>query len=330
MTLPVSGPISLNAVNVELGLSGTTLISLGQASVRTLAGVPSGAISMNNLYGKSNRISIVINVNTSSANYGLNINALSGYVAGVTDVVINIGAGVYLYSDTIFSSGFILYGGNSGDTLTVNNSGYILGVGGNGGSAGGSAGGGGGNAAAFFTNTAIAIQLNNLSGAYIAGGGGGGGGAGGGGGGGAGGGNGGNGSDGTGGGGGGGLGGSGFNGGTAAVGRAGGGGGRILPGVGGAAGDNGNGGGAGGSGGGEFAPEGEGAAGGAGGSANGTGGAGGAGIAGNGGGGGGGWGAAGGAGSGGGAGGAGGTAIQRDPGVVINISNSGTIYGAIT
>jgi hypothetical protein len=54
MTLPSSGAISLNAVNIELGLSGTTTISLNQASVRTLFAVPSGQISMSDGYGKSN------------------------------------------------------------------------------------------------------------------------------------------------------------------------------------------------------------------------------------------------------------------------------------
>ncbi len=53
MTLPV-GQISLGQVNTELGLSSTTTISLNQASVRALAGVPSGQIAMSNLQGKSN------------------------------------------------------------------------------------------------------------------------------------------------------------------------------------------------------------------------------------------------------------------------------------
>ena len=53
MTLPVSGPISFNAINVELGQAGTTTASLGQASYRALAGVASGAISLSNFYGKS-------------------------------------------------------------------------------------------------------------------------------------------------------------------------------------------------------------------------------------------------------------------------------------
>lgn len=53
MTLPSSGPISFNAINVELGQAGTTTASLGQASYRALAGVASGAISLSNFYGKS-------------------------------------------------------------------------------------------------------------------------------------------------------------------------------------------------------------------------------------------------------------------------------------
>ena len=54
MTLQSSGAISLSQVNTELGLSSTASISLNDAAVRTLAGVASGAISMSNLYGKSN------------------------------------------------------------------------------------------------------------------------------------------------------------------------------------------------------------------------------------------------------------------------------------
>lgn len=54
MALPSTGPISLANVNVELGLSSTTTISLNQTDVRTLAGVASGTISMSDLRGKSN------------------------------------------------------------------------------------------------------------------------------------------------------------------------------------------------------------------------------------------------------------------------------------
>jgi hypothetical protein len=55
MTLPSSGPIDLGQVNVELGKSATTVISLNNTDVRALAGVPATntTISMDNLRGKS-------------------------------------------------------------------------------------------------------------------------------------------------------------------------------------------------------------------------------------------------------------------------------------
>lgn len=72
MTLPVSGQISMNDVNVELNRSGTTLISLNDADVRTLAGVPSGQISLSSLYGKSNVGEIWTNTGVTGFNgYGV-------------------------------------------------------------------------------------------------------------------------------------------------------------------------------------------------------------------------------------------------------------------
>jgi hypothetical protein len=46
MPLPANGQIDFSDINVELGLTGTTQISLGQASVRTLYGVGAGAIRL--------------------------------------------------------------------------------------------------------------------------------------------------------------------------------------------------------------------------------------------------------------------------------------------
>lgn len=44
----------MSQVNTELGRSATAAISRGESAVRTLAGVPSGAIAMSDLRGKSN------------------------------------------------------------------------------------------------------------------------------------------------------------------------------------------------------------------------------------------------------------------------------------
>lgn len=53
MTLPASGLITMNMINVELGRAGTAPINLNEAACRTLAGVPSGIIRMSDFYGKS-------------------------------------------------------------------------------------------------------------------------------------------------------------------------------------------------------------------------------------------------------------------------------------
>lgn len=53
MTLP-TGTISMSQVNTELGRPSTQSINLNDSAVRTLAGRPSGTISMNDLRGKSN------------------------------------------------------------------------------------------------------------------------------------------------------------------------------------------------------------------------------------------------------------------------------------
>lgn len=56
--LPETGSISMSQVNVELKKSETAVITLNDADVRKLAGKPSGTISMNDLRGKSNTVSV--------------------------------------------------------------------------------------------------------------------------------------------------------------------------------------------------------------------------------------------------------------------------------
>ena len=255
MTLNSSGPISLAgttagvSIEIENGGNGTTQISLNDAAVRSLAGVPSGAITMpTNFYGKSNRVSISYTFTSSTTNASLNISSIGGYSSGKSDITVTVNSGVYLWANSTGNYGLNLSGGTTGDTLNLVNNGYIMGQGGHESNGG----------PALNIGTGIGLTINN--GGYIGGGGGagydaysryrngGGGGAGGG----------------VGnnpccfvsGGSGGSIGGSGGTGGSACVScilyRGGGGGGRIFPGSGGAGGycSGGSGGGAGGGGGG--------------------------------------------------------------------------------
>ena len=53
MALQSSGVISLANINTELGYSSTSVITMNDSSVRTLAGKASGAIALTDFYGKS-------------------------------------------------------------------------------------------------------------------------------------------------------------------------------------------------------------------------------------------------------------------------------------
>lgn len=169
MTLVSSGPISLagtapnQSVEIELGGSGTTIISLNDSNVRTLLGVPSGQISLSNAYGKSNRVILTYTFTTNTANATLNVSSIGGYTAGKSDITITVNSGVYIYSTTTSSAGLSILGSSAGDTVTLVNNGYICGQGGNYSGNGGTA-----------LSLSVPIYLTNNS--YIGGGGGGGGG----------------------------------------------------------------------------------------------------------------------------------------------------------
>jgi hypothetical protein len=196
MTLNSTGPISLagattgQSIAVELGLSATGAISLNQAAVRTLAGVPSGAIVMpTNFYGKSNRVTASITISANTSNYTLNTAAVTGYAAGTTDVTLTINNGVVVSSTSTGSYAFTVASGwTAGDTLTIVNNGTILGRGGTGGGGGNGACGSWpsgptrdygqpGLAAGPALNVNYAVTMNNASGRIAGGGGGGGGGS---------------------------------------------------------------------------------------------------------------------------------------------------------
>jgi hypothetical protein len=278
----------------------------------------SGAISFSNFYNAVNRITAYITYSSNQQQITVNPTTASGYVAGITDIIIQVNSGVYVWSDSLSTPAITINGGlSAGDTLTLVNNGFIMGKGGTGGRGTLTAGESGGPAMSLSTS----LQITNNS--YIGGGGGGG-------------------TQGGGGGAGGGDGGISFttdfnlrgrggspgNSGTAGGGECGGGGGRIMPGVGGAGtGGAGQGGGAGGGGGGT------GSAAGSGGNGGSEGNAGNAGSGSSWGGGGGGWGAAGRTGYyygfGVPAGGSGGKAINLNGYAVTWIVN-GTVYGAVS
>jgi hypothetical protein len=52
--MSIGGPSTGSSINLELGLSATANSNMNQADFRTLAGIPSGVISLSNFYGKSN------------------------------------------------------------------------------------------------------------------------------------------------------------------------------------------------------------------------------------------------------------------------------------
>jgi len=191
MALPASGAISLSAVNTELGLSSTATISLNDAAVRTLFGVASGAIDMDDGYGKSNRVAIAVTYSTNTEAPTVTINSLSGYVSGKSDITITVNSGVVLYGNaTSYLPALKITGtAAAGDTITLINNGRIVGYGGDGalggqvgpsgsispGPNGPYQGSAGGNALQIVkTNISPTIQITNNG--TMAGGGGGGGG----------------------------------------------------------------------------------------------------------------------------------------------------------
>ena len=118
MTLNASGPISLSgttagqSIEIELGGTGTTQISLNCTTVRTLAGVSSGAIVMpTNFYGKSNAVvqgTFYGGYTTAASNLVTRINACGALVGSQTSV----GTSRENLAGAAVGSNGLFYGGN--------------------------------------------------------------------------------------------------------------------------------------------------------------------------------------------------------------------------
>jgi len=180
VTLNASGPISLagttpgQSIELELGGNGTATISLLDTSVRTLAGVPSGPITMpTNFYSKSSTFPVPITSNQNNIN--LRTLALSLGWDGVSQVQLTIDSGVTV-SSTSASTAALVIDGVWPNGVTLINNGIIQGKGGTGGLGGSGSGGAGGAGQAGGTALSVssAASVNNAN--TLAGGGGGGGG----------------------------------------------------------------------------------------------------------------------------------------------------------
>ena len=180
MALNSSGPISLagtitgQSIELELLGNGTTQISLNDAAVRTLAGVPSGAITMpTNFYGKSSVYDTTLYVNQTDMN--LRTWALSNGWDGVATLEVTIYSNIQITASST-SNAAMTISGSFPNGVTLTNNGLILGKGGTGGTGGSGSGGAGGGGASGGTGLSVSSACTIYNYNTIGGGGGGGGG----------------------------------------------------------------------------------------------------------------------------------------------------------
>lgn len=173
MPLQSSGLIKLSQIQSEFG--GSDPISLteyyrnGAYVTANNTGVPtSGVISVTSFYGTGRAFYLTISSNTQNANIASLATAAGWNGSDYLDVTVN--SSVYLWSDTTSTAGAII-SGSFPNGLILQNYGKIIGKGGQGGNNGNGNGYAGGPALSIASSN---VTINNLSGAYIAGGGGGG------------------------------------------------------------------------------------------------------------------------------------------------------------
>ncbi len=121
MTTPAANPISLTDVLTELRIDNpgrSAVISLGDADVRNLAGVPAGAISLTNLLNKNSYVPMNVTGNDST-NFASSAGG-PGTVSCTPSVSVANGRGPksYLWTFTSNPSGCTL-GDSTSQTCTV-------------------------------------------------------------------------------------------------------------------------------------------------------------------------------------------------------------------
>jgi len=174
MALQSSGLIRLSQIQTEFG--GSNPISLseyyrgGAYVTANNTSVPtSSTITLSNFYGATKQFTFTLSTN--QENWDLRSAATTAGWDGSAPLIVNINSGVYVWSDTTATAGLIISGAFSGG-LTVNNSGFIMGRGGNGGSFSFAVQNGGPGITVSLTSGSA--TFNNQPSGYIGGGGGGG------------------------------------------------------------------------------------------------------------------------------------------------------------
>ena len=93
-TMSIGGTTTDRSINLELGRSATATSSLGETDLRTLAGVASGAISMDDFYGAS-FVLWTTGISTGSRTVGPNTytgygNVLDTFIGSTTDATCDL------------------------------------------------------------------------------------------------------------------------------------------------------------------------------------------------------------------------------------------------
>jgi len=102
-TMSIGGPTSGRSINLELSKSATATSGLGDADLRSLADVPSGAISMSDFYGASSALATGGNVD--------NLRPGNGYAYHTFTTT---GSGTFTVLDTLTAEILVVAGGGGG------------------------------------------------------------------------------------------------------------------------------------------------------------------------------------------------------------------------